>query len=138
MRNDILQQAQAIRASMDNAGTLLTDEQALENKMLYQLWAVGVTLAADARVRYGDKLYKVLQEHTTQENWTPDATPALYVEVAPAGEYREIRENMLPTEAFALNEIGWWQSEDNLYKSLIDANTYTPDSYPSGWEKVTG
>lgn len=138
MRNDILEQAQAIRASMDNAGTLLTDEQALENKMLYPLWAVGVTLAVDARVRYGDKLYRVLQEHTTQENWTPDATPALYVEVAPQGEYREIKDNMLPTEAFALGEIGWYKEKDNLWKSLIDANTYTPETYPAGWEQVTG
>lgn len=136
MRNDIIAQAQAIRASMDNAGAVLTDEQALDNKMLYPLWAVGVSYAVDARVRYGEKLYKCLQAHTSQEGWTPDATPALWVEVAPKGEYREIKANMLPTEAFAIGEIGWYKSKDNLYKSLINANVYTPDSYPSGWEKV--
>lgn len=81
MRNDILQQAQAIRASMDNAGAVLTDEQAVENKLLYPLWAAGVSLAVDARVRYGDKLYKCLQAHTSQDDWTPDAAPALWVEV---------------------------------------------------------
>lgn len=138
MRNDILAQAQAIRASMDNAGAVLTDEQAVENKLLYPLWAAGVSLAVDARVRYGDKLYKCLQAHTSQDNWTPDAAPALWVEVAAPNEYREIKDNMLPTEAFALGEIGWYKTEDNLWKSLIDANTYTPDTYPSGWEQVTG
>lgn len=138
MRNDILEQAKAIRAAMGKVTATLTDEQALELAVLYPLWVIGAEYAVDARVRYGDKLYRVLQAHTTQENWTPDATPALYVEVAPAGEYREIKDNMLPTEAFALGEIGWYKEEDNLWKSLIDANTYTPDTYPSGWEQVTG
>lgn len=138
MRNDILEQAQAIRDGMTKVTATLTDEQAIELSVLYPLWVIGAEYAVDARVRYGDKLYRVLQAHTTQENWTPDATPALYVEVAPAGEYREIKDNMLPTEAFALGEIGWYKEEDNLWKSLIDANTYTPDTYPSGWEQVTG
>ena len=58
-------------------------------------------------------------------------------EVAPTGEYREIKDNMLSTEAFAKDEIGWYQTKDNLWKSMIDANAYTPESYPAGWEKVT-
>ena len=136
MRNDIFKQAQAIRGDMDTVGGMLTDEQATEVVNLYQPWAVGVVYAVDDRRRYGEKLYKCLQEHTSQAEWTPDATPALWVEVAAPGEYREIKDGMLSTEAFALGEIGWYQTENNLYKSLIDANVYTPDTYPAGWEKV--
>ena len=36
--------------------------------------------------------------------------------------------------AFAKDECGWWG--DVLYKSLIDANVYTPEAYPDGWEAV--
>ena len=132
----VIEQANEIRASMDKAGTLLTDEQAVEVVDLYMPWDVGVTYPVNTRVRYGYKLYKCLQAHTSQDDWKPDVTPALWVEVSPAGEYREIKDNMLPTEAFAKGEIGWYKTKDNLWKSLIDANVYTPVSYPAGWEKV--
>ena len=129
-------QAEAKHNAMVNAGAMLTDEQAVTVIDLYDEWAVGVTYKVDARIRYGEKLYKVLQEHTAQADWTPDAVPALYVEVAPEGQYREIKDGMLSTEAFAKGEIGWYKTKDNLYESLIEANTYTPDSYPAGWQKV--
>ena len=77
-----------------------------------------------------------MQAHTSQDDWTPDATAALWVEVAAPGEYREIKENMLSTEAFAKDEIGWWQTKDNLYKSKLANNVYTPESYPDGWEAL--
>lgn len=138
MRQDVLEQAKAIRAAMGKVTATLTDEQALAVKELYPLWAVDTAYTVDYVVRHNDKLYRCLQGHTSQDNWTPDATPALWVEVVAPNEYREIKDGMLPTEAFALGEIGWYQSEDNLYKSLIDANNYTPETYPAGWEKVTG
>ena len=133
-RYDTVEQAQAKKASIDTAGAMLTDEQAVEVIDLYDEWAVGVTYKVDTRIRYGEKLYKVLQDHTTQADWTPDVTPALYVEVGYG--YREIKENMMATEAFAKGEIGWWKEKDNLYESLFDGNVYTPDSYPNGWQKV--
>lgn len=132
----ILEQAQAIRDSMNKVTSTLTDEQAIEVKELYQLWEVGIDYAVDDVRRHNDKLFRCLQAHTSQADWTPDVVPALWVEIAADSEYREIKENMLPTEAFAIDEIGWYQTEDNLYKSLIDANVYTPDAYPAGWEQV--
>lgn len=136
MRNDIIAQAKAIRNSMDTVTATLTDEQALAVMHLYLPWKADEAVKTDDIRRRGDKLYRCLMGHTTQADWTPEASPALWVEIAPAGQYREIKENMLSTEAFALDEIGWWKTEDNLYKSLINANVYTPDSYPAGWEKV--
>lgn len=134
-RYDTVEQAQAKKASIDTAGAMLTDEQAIEVIDLYDEWAVNKQVYAGNRIQFEGKLYKVLQDHTTQADWTPDVTPALYVEVGYG--YREIKDNMLPTEAFALGEVGWYQTEDNLWKSTIDANTYTPITYPAGWEKYT-
>lgn len=129
-------QAEAKQAAITTAGAMLTDEQALEVIDLYDEWKPDVAYGVDNRVRYEEKLYKCLQAHTSQADWIPTATPALWVEVAAPGEYREIKDNMLPTEAFAKGEIGWYKTKDNLWKSLIDANVYTPVSYPAGWEKV--
>ena len=116
----------------------IDENTALEHKGLFDEWAVGVDYTVGAMRQYKGLLYKCLQSHTSQEDWTPDATPALWVQAAAPNEYREIKDGMLSTEAFALGEIGWYKTEGNLYKSLIPANTYTPDTYPNGWEQVTG
>ena len=83
MRADILQQARAIRASMDAAAGVLTDAQAAKAPRIFPTWTTGMTVKAGDRLYYPgtDKLYKVVQAHTTQEDWTPDATPAMWVVV---------------------------------------------------------
>lgn len=91
MRSDILQQARAIRSSMDAAAIVLTDEQAAKAPRLYPTWTPGLAVKAGDRLYYPgtDRLYKVRdgKGHTTQANWTPDATPDLYtvIDVAHAG-----------------------------------------------------
>ena len=89
MRTDILQQAQAIRESMDAAAIVLTDEQAAKAPRIYPTWAAGLTVKAGDRLYYPgtDRLYKVDSDHTTQTDWTPDAVPALYtvIDVENAG-----------------------------------------------------
>ena len=89
MRTDILQQAQSIRASMDAAAIVLTDEQAVKAPRLYPTWAAGLAVKAGDRLYYSgtDRLYKVVSDHTTQADWTPDAVPALYtvIDVAHSG-----------------------------------------------------
>ena len=83
MRTDILQQAKAIRDSMDAAAIVLTDEQAAKAPRLYPTWAAGLSVKAGDRLYYPvtDRLYKVRdgKGHTTQADWTPDKTPDLYV-----------------------------------------------------------
>ena len=89
MRADILQQAQAIRDSMDAAAIVLTDEQAAKAPRLYHTWEAGLSVKAGDRLYYPatDRLYKVVTDHTTQSDWTPDVVPALYtvIDVAHAG-----------------------------------------------------
>ena len=91
MRTDILQQARSIRASMDEAASALTDEQAAKAPRLYPTWAAGLTVKAGDRLYYTgtDKLYKVREGkgHITQADWTPDKTPSMWVviDVAHAG-----------------------------------------------------
>ena len=91
MRSDIMQQAQAIRKSMDAAASVLTDEQAAKAPLLYRKWAVGITVEAGDRIYYEvtKLLYRVNpgMGHTTQADWTPDATPAMFtvIDVAHMG-----------------------------------------------------
>lgn len=135
---DVVRQLEYIehQEEIEAVGEILTDEQALDNQLIYPTWSADTEYTEGDRVRSNDKFWKCLQTHTSQEDWEPEATPAMWVEIAKPGEYREIKEDMLSTEAFAMDEIGWYQTKDNLWKSLIDNNIYTPTAYPDGWEKV--
>ena len=69
----------------------------------------------------------------TDEN-SPDNAPALWEDIAYKLGDRIIPETITAGLAFAKDERGWWN--DVLYKSLIDANVWTPEQYPDGWEVV--
>lgn len=97
MRTDILEQAQAIKASMDMAAGFLTDQQAARAPMLYPKWSAdGVAYKVDDRVYYTktERLYKVITAHTSQESWTPDVTPALFTVIDV--EHEGTREDPIP------------------------------------------
>lgn len=76
-----LEAAQKIRAVMDTAAGMLTDEQALKVTALYPLWDPRATYAVGDRVRYAGNLYRCLQPHTAQETWNPADAPSLWAKV---------------------------------------------------------
>lgn len=55
------------------------DKTALTGRELYPTWVDGISVEVGDRYQYKDKLYKVIQSHTTQADWKPDATPALWI-----------------------------------------------------------
>lgn len=133
MRNDILEQAQAIRDSMTKVTSNLNDEQALEVKELYQLWEVDTAYVVDDVRRFDNELYRCVQAHTSQADWTPPAVPALWVNIAdPSIEYPEW---VQPTGAHDAYAMGAKVSHlDKHWTSDIDANVYEPSVY--GWSEV--
>lgn len=54
------------------------DKTALRMKEYYPEWETNIKYTVGFRVRHNEKLYKVLQEHTSQEGWQPDLTPSLW------------------------------------------------------------
>jgi hypothetical protein len=134
MRNDILQQAQAIREAMGKVTSTLTDEQALEVKELYPLWTTDTAYAVDTIVRYEDKLYRCVQGHTSQADWMPPAVPALWVAIAdPAEEWPAWVQPTGAHDAYAkgakVSHMG------KHWVSYVDSNTWEPSVY--GWNEVT-
>lgn len=65
-------------AFMRAARLTVDDETALTGKELYPVWAENISVSVNDRYQYNDKLYKCVQAHTTQADWTPDKTPALW------------------------------------------------------------
>lgn len=70
-----------LRPIIEKAMQSLGEEDALEAVTLYPKWESGVQYEVGHRVRYNDILYRVLQAHTSQDNWTPDVDVSLYARV---------------------------------------------------------
>ncbi len=79
MRNDILEQAQEIRTSIDSVTGTMADTDAAKNPMLFLPWEVNTKYEVGDRRRHDGKVYKCLQAHTSQVGWEPPAVPALWV-----------------------------------------------------------
>ena len=79
MRNDILEQAQEIRTSIDSVTGTMADADAAKNHMLFLPWETDTKYAVGDRRRHDGKVYKCLQAHTSQAGWEPPAVPALWV-----------------------------------------------------------
>lgn len=117
---------------MHKAAISLNDEDALSAVELFPAWKTDTAYALDERIRYGEKLYKCVQAHTSQESWTPDITPALWAEVS-VDEWPEWKQ---PTGAQdAYNKGNKVTFEGKHYISLMDGNIWSPAVYPQAWEE---
>ena len=126
--------AKRMRPYIEKAATNLTDEDALQAVELFPQWVTGRAYAVDERLQYKNVLYRVIQAHTSQADWTPDITPALFVVVS----LDEWPEFVQPTGAHdAYNKGDKVTFEGKHYISLIDGNVYSPAAYPVGWQEQT-
>lgn len=113
-----------LRPIIEKAMQNLSEEDALEAVALYPKWESGVQYEAGHRVRYGDVLYRVLQAHTSQDNWTPDVAVSLYARV------------LIPDE----NVISAWIQPDSTNPYMIgdkvshNGKTWISDYDNNVWE----
>lgn len=74
--------ARQLRPLIEQAAESLPDEVALQWVQLFPLWCPELVVSTGQRYQYDGVLYKVRQDHTTQDGWEPDKTPALWTAVA--------------------------------------------------------
>ena len=131
------QEALKIRHAIEKGTAVLNDEEALEVPELFPNWEVGKAYAVGDRMRYGEQLYKCVQAHTSQADWTPDITPALYTPVAEPGEIPVwVQPTGVQDSYMTGDKVHYPTKEDPVYESLIDYNVYSPEAYPQGWAEV--
>ena len=130
MKRSVLQR---LRAMIEKASVSLPDEDAVEAVELFPAWATDTVYLYSERVRYGEKLYKCVQEHTSQDGWTPDVTPALWTEVAHPGEIPVWKQPTGAQDAYMTGDKVWYPEKDTtVYVSIVDNNVWQPGVY--GWE----
>lgn len=93
----------------------LPDEESLEVKEMYPEWEskMGQQVNAGEKYQYDNKLWKVLQQHTVQENWKPgEGTESLYTEVSKG--HAGTKEDPIPYNNNMELENGKYYSQDGV------------------------
>lgn len=112
----------------------LSEDELLDMIDLYEAYLTDNEYKVGDIFNYEGKLYKVIQEHTSLENWIPSELPALYLSMMPEGV---IPEWVQPTGGHDAYNVGDKVIyEGRVYESLIDGNTWSPVDYPQGWEEA--
>ena len=108
----------------------LTEEETKAIAGLFQPWIAGESVNIGALRLYEDELYKCVQAHTTQLDWTPDITHALWVIKSAPGV---IPEWVQPdsTNPYMIGDKVTYNG--HIWESSIDANVWSPSAYPAGW-----
>lgn len=128
----ILEQARKYRAIIEKAMALTDDKVASEAPELSsQLKVDGSLIKAGTRINWNGTLKRAAVDLWDIESNNPDNAPSLWEDIAYREGYRIIPTIITVGTAFAKDELGWWNGV--LYKSLLDANVYTPEQYPVGW-----
>lgn len=126
--------ARLLRQMIVKAAVSLDDTDALSAIELFAPWQADTAYAAGERIRYSGNLYRVVQAHTSQADWTPDDAPALYTEVAEPGTIPVWRQPTGAQDAYMTGDkVRYPDEQGEVWVSTVDNNTWTPGVY--GWER---
>ena len=129
------EEAQKIIEALITLRESASDADALNAVALYPAWREGMTYTTGQRMRYDGTLYRVLQDHTSQADWTPDAAPSLFAKVLiPEAETIPEWEQPDSTNPYAKGDKVTHNGK--TWISDIDGNVWEPGVY--GWSEVTG
>lgn len=123
-------QIEAASLNLDDKGASMSVD--FYSDMLYN----GELIKAGTRINHNGVLFKAAVDLWDREENNPDNAPTLWEEIQYHNGVRIIPEVITVTTAFAKDELGYWEADGKTYKSLINANVYTPVAYPQGWEVV--
>lgn len=127
--------AHRMRTMIEKAVVSLSDEDALDAVDLFPKWETNIAYNVNERVRYNDKLYRCEQNHTSQNDWSPDLVPALWTEVALPGVIPVWVQPTGAQDAYMIGDKVYYPDEDgSIYICTIDYNVYAPSVY--GWDLV--
>ena len=121
--------AKLLRKLIEQLAVTLDDETALTGVELFPPWKL-IAYSVGDRVQYNGTLYKCVQAHTAQSDWTPDATPALWV-IVTVEEWPEWVQPAGAHDAYAKDAKVTHNGE--RWISDVDSNVWEPGVY--GWTK---
>lgn len=130
--------AKRLRTMIEGLSVNLDDEEAISSAELFPNWKVDIQYVIGDRVRYEGILYKALQSHTSQADWTPDVAVSLFARILiPDPEIIPVWEQPTAENAYMTGDkVHYPTIKDSIYESTIDNNVWSPELYPQGWREV--
>lgn len=128
-----IEKVKALREALLAWSTTLSDEEAVELPLAFNKWHPDHEYTVGERLRYEDKLYRVLQNHTSQDGWNPKDTPSLFAEVL-SGQDGEIGEWVQPDSTNPYMTGDKVTHNGKRWISVADYNVWEPGVY--GWEEL--
>lgn len=123
------EKALKMRPYMEKAATSLADTDALQVPTMFPKWETETVYAVDERIEYNGALYRVVQAHTSQADWTPNVTPSLWVAVS-LDEYPQWVQPTGSHDAYNVGDKVIYN--EKKWISIVNANVWQPGVY--GWE----
>ena len=116
------------------AGCALVDDKtaSIAPKLYGGMNYDGSLIEHGTRINWGGKLKRAAVDLWDREENNPDNAPTLWEDIHYREGIRIIPEVITATLKFSEGELGWWGEE--IYKSLVDSNVYTPAQYAPNWE----
>ena len=105
-----------LRPIIEQAAVSLSDGEAATVPELITAWSYPVAYAEGDRRSYGGKVHKCRQAHTSQADWTPDKTPALWAVID--AEHAGTQDDPIPASRGMEYEYG------KYYLDSEDGKTY--------------
>lgn len=130
----IVDRARELRQTIESLAVSMDDALAMSNAELFPRWVSGHAYQVGDRVCMDGTLYKVIQGHTSQEDWTPDVAVSLFAEILPGQDGTEIGEWVQPDSTNPYMNGDRVTYNGKTYESTIDNNVWSPDVY--GWQEV--
>lgn len=127
-------EAQKLIADIVKLRESATDAQASLAVSVYPtLKQDGSLIKSGTRINHNGMIIRAAVDLYDTETNSPENAPTLWEVLNYKDGYRIIPEVITVGTAFSKGELGWWN--DELYKSLVDSNVYTPDQYAPNWSK---
>ena len=130
------EEIKSLRLLIEQIVQRMPDEEAIQMTTLHTHWSENsVSYTSGTRVQYNGVLYKVLIDHISQKDWTPENTPSLFAKVLiPDTEQINTWEQPNSTNPYMAGDKV--THNEKIWISDIDNNVWEPGIY--GWTEVTG
>lgn len=127
------EQAMQMRKLLEGQTDAMSDEEILNYPDFVKKWKSGKTYSAGKRLEYNGTIYKVLQDHTSQDDWTPDSAPSLFAKVL-IPDASVIPEWEQPDSTNPYTTGDKVTHNGKTWVSDINGNVWEPGVY--GWSEV--
>ena len=133
---DIVKRARELRAVIEQAAQSLDDDTASITPEIFPPFDPdGHSYKTGDKISYTGKTYKVLMDHVSQPDWTPDTAHSLYAEIIYEGDFPEW---VQPESTNAYMKGDKVKHNGKKWISLVDDNVWEPGAVGTEtlWQEI--